>query len=116
MKKIFAATAAVVLVAGCAQQPAAISPVAMGDVYSNVSCSKAKQLYSNEAAKVPSLVASQKQAVTGDAIGVFLLAVPVSSLSGGDKEGEISTSKGKINALGARLETCGLTPTPVVWG
>lgn len=116
MNKIFATLALGVILAGCAQQPASITPVAMGDAYTHVSCSKARQLYDVEAARVPSLVKAQKGAVTGDAVGVFLLGVPVSSLSGADLEGEIATTKGKLLALGARMETCGSTPTPVDWG
>jgi hypothetical protein len=53
-----------------------------------------------------SLSAAQQSAVTGDAVGVFLIGVPMSSLSGGDKEGAIAASKGKILALEARLVTC----------
>jgi hypothetical protein len=42
----------------------------------------------------------------GDAIGVFLIGVPVSSLSGGDKEGLIAAAKGKELALQNRLLGC----------
>jgi len=42
----------------------------------------------------------------GDAVGVFLIGVPVSSLSGSDKEGLIATSKGKVTALETRLLRC----------
>ncbi|MEP3329734.1 hypothetical protein [Sedimentitalea sp.] len=116
MKKAFCFVCLAAIVAGCAKQPGEISPVAMGDVYSNVSCNHAVQLYNKEAAKVPALVASQKQAVTGDAVGVFLLGVPVSSLSGADLEGEIGATKGKLVALSAKLDTCGKPHTPITWG
>jgi len=115
MKRLVSAAAALALFAGCAQQPAGIAPVSMGDAFSGLSCSKARQLYNTEAAKVPSLVAAQKQAVTGDAVGVFLLGVPVSSLSGADLEGEIASTKGKLLALDARLTACGTTVAPVSW-
>ena len=116
MKSLAIVLGVAVVLSGCAQQPASIAPVSLGDAYNNVSCSKAKKLYNEEAAKVPALTAAQKEAVTGDAVGVFLLGVPVSSLSGADLEGEIATTKGKLIALGARLETCGTTPAEVVWG
>lgn len=32
-------------------------------------------------------------------MGVFLIGVPASSLTGGDKEGDISVSKGKVIAI-----------------
>ncbi|WP_171126017.1 MULTISPECIES: hypothetical protein [unclassified Ruegeria] len=103
------------VISACAEQPSSIVPVAMGDVYANVPCNKARELYQKETAKVPGLIAGQKQAVTGDAVGVFLIGVPVSSLSGDDLEGEIAVTKGKIAALAARLDVCGTPPPAIVW-
>ena len=37
----------------------------------------------------------QNKAATGDALGVFLIGVPVSSMSGGDHETEIAILKGR---------------------
>jgi hypothetical protein len=37
----------------------------------------------------------QEKAATGDALGVFLIGVPVASLSGGDNETEIAILKGR---------------------
>lgn len=37
----------------------------------------------------------QSQAATGDALGVFLIGVPVSSLAGADNETEIAILKGR---------------------
>jgi hypothetical protein len=44
--------------------------------------------------------------VAGDAVGVLLIGVPVSSLTGGDVSGQIALEKGKIAALDARLLSC----------
>ena len=88
----------------------------MNNTYVSVSCSQAKKLYMTERAKVPTLVTSQKQAVAGDAIGVFLIGLPVSSLSGEDREDEIAETKGKLSALAARLDSCGLPQTVIGWG
>ncbi|TPM56493.1 hypothetical protein FJ959_15655 [Mesorhizobium sp. B2-2-4] len=41
------------------------------------------------------LTNQQSKAATGDALGVFLIGVPVSSLSGGDHETEIAILKGR---------------------
>lgn len=106
----------VLAAAACAKQPGEIAAVSVGDAYSGVSCSRASSLYNAEAAKVPALVSKQKSAVAGDAVGVFLLGVPMASLSGEDLEGEIAATKGKILALTTRLETCGINPAPVDWG
>jgi hypothetical protein len=44
--------------------------------------------------------------IIGDAVGVLLIGVPISSLSGSDKEGLIAASKGKIIAMETRLRSC----------
>jgi hypothetical protein len=49
----------------------------------------------------------QNQAATGDAVGVFLIGVPASSTFGGDKEGVLAVSKGKVNAIEASLKSKG---------
>lgn len=58
-------------------------------------------------AKLASLEQKQNGAATGDAIGVFLLMVPVSKLTGGDVAGELGASKGKVLALEQRVSRCG---------
>ncbi|WP_411353098.1 hypothetical protein PNH50_18955 (plasmid) [Leisingera aquaemixtae] len=116
MKKLFLASALFSALSACAQQPRSITAVSMGSAYDNLSCRKAEALYNEEAAKVPGLVSQQKSAVAGDAIGVFLLALPVSSITGGDVEGEIASSKGKLLALDARLQQCGISKPEVSWG
>lgn len=116
MSKVQVFIAAILAFSACAEQPSSIAPVPIGDVYSNISCSKARQLYQQEVARVPALISAQKQAVAGDAVGVLLIGVPVSSLSGDDLEGEIAATKGKLIALSARLEVCGTPPPRIAWG
>ncbi|NOD76290.1 MULTISPECIES: hypothetical protein [unclassified Ruegeria] len=115
MPKNLITLAVLLAVTACAEQPSSIAPVPIGDVYSDVSCAKARQLYQQEVARVPALVSAQKQAVAGDAVGVLLIGVPVSSLSGDDLEGEIAATKGKLIALSARLEVCGTPPPKIAW-
>lgn len=93
-------------VGACAKSPDSIAPVSMAGAYDNISCKKARTLLTQEQTNLNALSAAQKSAVTGDAVGVFLIGVPMSSLSGNDKEGSIATSKGKILALEARLQSC----------
>lgn len=94
------------VLAGCAQSPGAIAPTSMGGAYDNLSCSKASSMLAAERPVLAALTKKQKDAVAGDAIGVFLVLVPVSSLTGNDVAGELATSKGKVNALEARLASC----------
>jgi hypothetical protein len=90
----------------CAQSPGSIAPVSMGNAYAGLSCTDARTMLDQERQTLAALESAQQGAVVGDAIGVFLLALPVSSLTGGDREGEIATSKGKVVALEARLASC----------
>lgn len=106
MKKMTVPFALAALTAACAQSPSAIAPVSMGDAYASVSCSKARGMLTTEQTTLASLSSKQQGAVMGDALGVFLIGVPVSSLSGGDQEGAIATSKGKVVALENRLLRC----------
>lgn len=101
--------AALVCLAGlsaCAKSPSAIPPVSMGNAFANTSCAQARAHLTAEQANLGSLSAAQKSAVAGDAIGVFLIGVPVSSLSGNDRAGDIGASKGKVIALESRLQSC----------
>jgi len=96
----------VAIVAACAQSPGSITPTDVGNPYASVSCTEARNTLATETAKLDALTQKQKNAVAGDAIGVFLIGVPVSSLSGNDVAGEISVSKGKILSLESRVANC----------
>ncbi|MBB4193364.1 hypothetical protein GGE45_003059 [Rhizobium aethiopicum] len=52
-----------------------------------------------EKAKLDDLSKQQISAANGDAFGVFLVGVPIGRVAGGDKEGEIAASKGKVSAM-----------------
>ena len=92
--------AAVVLVSACAKNPDNISAADIGSAtYKNYSCS----LLANERLtlnqNLENLSAQQRQAASSDAWGVFLVGLPVSSMSGNDKEADISIVKGQIQAI-----------------
>jgi len=88
------------VLSACAKRPDAIVPVDIPmSAYSNKSCSALRADLTREREKLSTLSASQNSAATGDAIGVFLIGVPVSSLGGGDQEGNIAVSKGKIQSM-----------------
>jgi hypothetical protein len=105
MKPALTLTAALAL-AACAQSPDAIAPVSMDGAFDGVSCATARAMLVTTQQQLAVLSAQQQNAVTGDAIGVFLIGVPVSSLSGGDKAGLIAAQKGKELALQNRLIGC----------
>lgn len=98
--KICAAVIVTVGLVGCAKRPDAIVPVDIPmAAYTNLGCQSLAQEMVKEQANLASLSKQQNQAATGDAVGVFLLGVPASSTFGGDKEGQVAVSKGKVNAI-----------------
>lgn len=95
------------VIAACAPRPDAIAPVSMGNAFAAHDCRAAAADLTAERQRLAGLEQAQRNAATGDAIGVFLIGVPTSSLTGGNKAGEIGSSKGKIIALEARVASCG---------
>lgn len=107
--KLAALGAAIVVMCGCAKSPESISPAYISDVpYRNWSCSQLGQeeLRLNEALSVAS--AQQKKARTNDTVGVILIGLPVSSLSGDNIAPEIARLKGELEAVNraANLKNC----------
>lgn len=95
-------------VSACAKRPDAIvaTDIPMA-AYTGDPCAKIANELVQEQANLASLSKQQNQAATGDAAGVFLIGIPMSSAMGGDKEGLIASSKGKINAMQAALHSKG---------
>lgn len=107
MKRLAILACALPLLAACAQRPDAIAPADMpAKMYSDASCADARAEFAQVSDRLAALEKQQNQAATGDAMGVFLIGVPTSSLTGGDKAGQISVEKGKKLALEARLRGC----------
>jgi len=95
-------TACAITLASCAKRPDAISPAAIPiQAYQGQSCEQLASTLATERQTLARISDAQNNAATGDAIGVFLVGVPVSSVSGGDQEGNIAVSKGKIQAIEA---------------
>lgn len=90
----------VVILGACATQPDAIAPANISpDLYMRQSCQQLANENANLTSELTTLVAQQQKAVDGDAMGVFLLGLPVSSMSGNDKETEIALARGKQQAI-----------------
>jgi hypothetical protein len=106
MRKTIMALGGLAFVAACAQPPSAIAPTSMGGMYNNISCQEAQVMLAQERQTLASLEQSQRNAVAQDAAGVFLILVPVSSLTGANVAGDLAISKGKVQALEARLLSC----------
>ena len=109
MKKIIAIALATGLVAGCAATPESIAPSYVSTVtYENWTC---KQL-GEEAARLNAAYATaadqQHKARNNDTVGVLLLGLPVSSLSGQNVAAQVASLKGNQVAVqqSATLKNC----------
>lgn len=99
MKKIIP-LALVVAVSACAKQPDQIAAVEVGsNEYRGYSCRQLSEIELKYTQALTNLSAQQKSAATGDAWGVFLLGLPISSMSGSDKETAIAVTKGHIQSI-----------------
>jgi len=78
----------------------------MAGAYDRTSCQQAAGLLAQEKATLAALEIEQRNAATIDAISVVFILIPTSGLAETDKAGEIGASKGKVNALKARLLSC----------
>lgn len=67
--------------------------------YSRLSCKQLAREETKIRNELDASSADQNSAANKDAWGVFLLGLPVSSMSGGDKEALIGVAKGKLDAI-----------------
>ena len=106
----FPAIAAVILMAfttACTPRASSIPAISMTGAFDHMTCLKAKTMLDSERVQLASLERKQNSAATADAIGVFLVLVPVSKLTGGDNAGELGAKKGTVLALEQRVARCG---------
>ena len=106
MNKPIAAAACLILAMACTPRADSIPPVSMTGAFDNMSCNQATTALNSERATLTRLEQQQNSAATADAVGVFLVLVPISKLTGGDRAGELGASKGKVLALEQRLMKC----------
>lgn len=89
-----------VAITGCASRASSIAPTAVPSAnYKGLDCDETKTLLAQKTAEKNALVKSQNDAADEDAVGVFFVLLPVGSISGGDKEGELAQAKGEVLAL-----------------
>jgi hypothetical protein len=104
MNKFILPVICAVFISACAKQPEQIAAVNVGgDAYARSSCSQLLAERTTISQELENLSAKQKTAANGDAWGVFLLGLPLSSMSGGDQEAMIAVAKGKVQAIDRQL-------------
>jgi len=105
--------AALCCLAACAKSPESIAPAYTSEIpYDSWTC---KQL-SDETIRINEALAAasvqQQNARTNDTVGVILIGLPVSSLSGDNIAPEIAQYKGQIDAIHRAMlhNNCGTAP------
>lgn len=107
---------------GCATKPQNIAATYVSEMgYMNYTCEQLAAEQSRLVAALTTESQAQLQARSNDTIGVILLGLPVSSLSGSNRAAQIARLKGELEALqkASILKNCALpkveiapTPTP----
>lgn len=86
--------------AACASRPDSIAPSNVSaSEYEGMSCPNTTSLLAEKRDLLRQAEAQQNRAATGDAIGVFLVLIPVSTVFGSDNEGLVAQYKGEVLAL-----------------
>lgn len=89
---------------GCASRASAVAPVAVASSdYKDLSCEEARIVLREKREIENALTRQQNNAALGDAAGVLLVLLPLGSVFGADKSGELAMAKGEVNALERRI-------------
>ena len=87
-------------IAGCASRASSVAPVAIPSAnYKGLDCEETKSTLEVKRAQKFALINQQNNAATGDAVGVFFTLLPLGSIFGADKEGQLAQAKGEVLAL-----------------
>lgn len=104
----------VLLCAGCAASPESIPPAYVSPVtYQSWNCKQLGEEAQRLSAAYSLAAQRQYQAQTGDAVGVILVGLPVSSLSGANIAPEIARLKGEHETVYKTAVTKGCAVQPV---
>ena len=99
MKKIILTFSIVAMIAGCAKPPSRIAATAVSSSeYADLTCSQMVAELSDVSEKLDDVSRRQRNKVATDAATVFLVLIPVTSMSG-DNEAEVAKYKGEKDAL-----------------
>ena len=100
MKLLFVAIAISTALSGCAKSPDSIAPAYVSEVgFQNWNCNQLGEESAHLATALARASEQQENARTNDTVGVILIGLPVSSLSGDNIAPEIARLKGETEAV-----------------
>ena len=99
IKKACVAVAIIASLASCAPRPESIKASFVShEKYGHLTCEQLNTKMSDTRAELDKFSKMQDSKCNGDALGVFLLGIPFSKLSG-DHEGDVARLKGEVEAI-----------------
>lgn len=100
LAKVSFVSAMVFSLVACASRPDSIAPATVSaNEYQGLSCSELTRHLGEKRESLREAERQQNRAATGDAVGVFLVLLPVSTIFGSDNEGVVAQYKGEVLAL-----------------
>ncbi len=85
---------------GCATSPGSVRPMAVSSVlFSHLSCQDLAIVSASTTVALDKAWRQQKSTASGDALGMFLIGLPVSSMGGGDVEHSLAQHLGEAKAI-----------------
>lgn len=99
------------ILTSCATKPEKIAPAYVSDVlYQQLSCEQLRAEQDHVATAMAEAYTRQYRARSNDTVGVLVLGLPVSTLSGGNAAAEIGRLKGEMNAIerAGAVKSCNL--------
>ena len=94
------AVLSLLILSAFAPRASTVAPTAIPSAhYKGLSCGETKTLLEQKRAEKNALTREQNNAATGHAVGVFLVLLPVGSILGSDKEGELAEAQREVLAL-----------------
>ncbi len=109
MRSVLIAASAAIVLASCAKAPESISASYISDVgYQQYTCDQLGSEMSRLSSALALASAQQEKARTNDVVGVILIGLPVSSMSGDNIAPEIARLKGEQEAVrrAAMIKRC----------
>lgn len=100
MKHVVTIAISAIFLAGCAANPEDIAAADIGTgMYRGQNCTQLAEQRLAYTQRLETLSAEQSSARTADTVGVILLGLPLSSMSGNDRETDIAVSRGHLNEI-----------------
>ena len=102
MKKLIYGITTLALIfgfSGCAKRPESISASHISfEKYSNKTCMELNTIMTDARFELSKISEMQNTKANGDAVGVFLVLIPISQMTG-DYEGDVAKWKGEVEAI-----------------